>query len=100
MSPLEIIRYAIGGIVFILAIWIVIMNWASIFVNARNRRKDSDRNISMVPIMGGLLLPVSLFIMPLGLSSHIWFLSLIDASIFSIIFIFPMLLISINLKRR
>jgi hypothetical protein len=97
---LEITRYIIGGLLFLFAMWGILCNWASIFINIQNQRKDIDRNVSMVPIIGGLLLPISFFIMPLGLTWHTWFLALLDPSILSIVFLFPMLMISINLKRR
>ena len=99
MEPLLVIRYIIGAIVLILAVYAVVLNWASFFINSRNQRNGIDRHVSMIPILGGLLLPVSLFIMPLELSWHIWFVSLVDPSILAVVVVFPMLTISINLKR-
>jgi len=96
----QITRYIIGGLLFLFAMWAVLFNWASIFINMRNQRKGIDRHVSMGPIVGGLLLPISLFIMPLGSTWHAWFFALVDPSILFILFLFPMLMISINLKRR
>jgi hypothetical protein len=57
------------------------MNWYSIFINARNEREGIDRHCSMVPLLGGLTLPLGLLLMPLGLTWHVWFLALLDPSI-------------------
>ena len=52
-------RLIISIIVLVFAVGIVVMNWGSVIVNARNKKKGVERHYSTVPVVSLILAAIA-----------------------------------------
>ena len=57
-------RLIISIIVLVFTVGIVVMNWGSVIVNARNKKKGVERHYSTVPVVSLILAAIAYVVYP------------------------------------
>ena len=76
----------------LLAAYIVVMNWACVISNTKNRRRGIDRHSSMVPLMSILLTLGAMMVFPHPKAEWMLIVPFLDLSTWSLLW-FPFALL-------
>ena len=89
---LELFRYVAGGLLALVGIYIVLLNYIRQISNFRNRHKTDARHSSPAPFVGPLFIIVGYFLAPVSFSKWIFLVFMFDPDTLLVVFTLPFLI--------